>query len=460
MRGVDEKSMSEGAPSVISEIIAPPRQLSDTAVSVSTSKSTATLLALGALLTLLLAACGGGSSSAGGSGPTSSGTTSPSEGAKTLPTLELEPGQSNWPFFGRVPQRTHYLPTRLGDIDRPLDPPLKVAWQVNTHGLIEFPPAIADGVAYTINKFGNGKAIELGTRKVIGEVNLDPKNKGHQVDVTGPVYYRGLVYGAFLDGVLAAADVKTGKVAWVRHLGMHLESSPLPVDGNIYLGTNGHQVLALDAADGHTVWTFKAPGAVKASPSYDAGNVFVGDYESTMFALDADTGKVVWRSNTSKVAPGGKGGFFSSPAIAFGNVYAARDDGTVYAFDEGTGKVRWAFQTGGPVYGSPAVAEVPGTPPTVYIGSEDGKFYALDARTGKVRWTYGVGGAVPGTATVIGHTVYVSSFDTKKTVGLDVRTHKVDYTLDQAGYTPVISDGRRLIAVGYFTVLGLEPTTP
>jgi outer membrane protein assembly factor BamB len=179
-----------------------------------------------------------------------------------------------------------------------------------------------------------------------------------------------------------------------------------------------------------------------------------------MLALDANTGEVVWRTNTSKVAPFGSGGFFSSPAIAFGNVYAARDDGTVYAFDEATGKVKWAFQTGGAVYGSPAVAQVPGTPPTVYIGSENGKFYALDARTGKVRWTYSVGGAVPGTATVIGHTVYVSSFDTKKTVGIDVRTHKVDYTLGQAGYTPVISDGRRLIAVGYFTVIGLEPTKP
>ena len=68
-------------------------------------------------------------------------------------------------------------------------------------------------------------------------------------------------------------------------------------------------------------------------------------------------------------------------------------------------------------------------------------------------------GAVPGTATVIGHTVYVSSFATKKTVGLDVRTHKKNFEIDQAGYTPMVSDGRRLILVGYFTVFGLEPTT-
>jgi outer membrane protein assembly factor BamB len=427
------------------------------------------LLALAALLLALLAGCGGGGSSTGAGTSSTSGRGSPAaEGGKAesggkpekISAIPLEPRYIDWPFFGRVPQRTHYLPTDLGSIDRPLDPPLTQAWSINTHGLIEFPPAIAGGVAYAINKFGNGKAIRLGSHKVIGELNLDPKNRGHQVIVTGPAYYRGLVYGAFLDGTLAAGDVKTEKGVWERHLDAHLESSPLPVDGNLYLGTNTHQVLALDAGDGDTVWSFKAPGAVKASPSYDAGNVFVGDYESSMFALNANTGKPAWRTNTSKVAPGGSGGFFSSPAIAFGDVYAARDDGTVYAFDETTGKVKWAFQAGAAIYGSPAVAHVPGTPPTVYIGAENGTLYALDARTGKVEWHYGVGGAIPGTAIVIGHTVYVSSFATKKTLGIDVRTHKKDFEIGQAGYTPMISDGRRLILVGYFTIIGLEPTKP
>ncbi|MBS1882420.1 MAG: PQQ-binding-like beta-propeller repeat protein [Actinobacteria bacterium] len=428
----------------------------------SLSRSTVALPALAALVLGLLAGCGGGgSSTSGGSSATAAagGSEAGAKPAKVSPA-PLEPRYLDWPFFGRVPQRTHYLPADLGSIDRPLDPPLKQAWSINTHGLLEFPPAIAGGVAYAINKFGNGKAIQLGTHKVLWELQLDPKNHGNKKDVTAPAYYRGKVYGAFLDGYVAAGDAKEGKEVWVRNLHAHLESSPLPVDGNLYLGTDDAQVVALDAGDGHTVWTFKAPGAIKASPSYDAGDIFVADYQSSVYALDARTGKPVWRTNTSKVAPFGEGGFFSSPAIAFGDVYAARDDGTVYAFDEATGKVKWFFETGGPVYGSPAVAQVPGTPPTVYIGSEDGRFYALNARTGKVEWTYGVGGAVPGTATVIGHTVYVSSFHTKKTVGLDVRTHKVDFTLDQAGYTPVISDGRRLIAVGYFTVIGLEPTTP
>ena len=101
---------------------------------------------------------------------------------------------------------------------------------------------------------------------------------------------------------------------------------------------------------------------------------------------------------------------------------------------------------------------MPGTPPSVYIGGYDEHLYALDARSGKQRWRFDVGGAVPGTATVIGHTVYTSSFKTRATIGIDARSGKKTFFLRQAGYTPVISDGRRLFAIGYYELIGLEPT--
>ena len=172
--------------------------------------------------------------------------------------------------------------------------------------------------------------------------------------------------------------------------------------------------------------------------------------------MNAKTGKFVWQANTSTQEPFGKGGFYSSPAIAFGHVYAARDDGTVFAFDRKTGEVAWSFPTGGAVYGSPAVAQVPGTPPTVYIGSENGRLFALDARDGKERWHQDVGGPIPGTASVIGNTVFSSSFETRESVGYDVHTHKRDFTLHSAGYSPVVSDGHRLYVAGYYTFYGLE----
>ena len=359
-------------------------------------------------------------------------------------------------MFGRVPERTHYLPTEK----RSLDPPLREAWSISTHALIEFPPALANGVAYVVNKYGNARAVRLRDRKTLWQRVTHPKQSGPPTEVTAPTYHRGLVFFAFLDGNLVALDAETGKRAWVRNLHTQLESSPMAVGGTLYIGSNTTDVIALRASDGAIRWRFNSPGAIKASPSFHDGRVYVADYKGAMFSLEAATGNPVWRTNTTRVRPFGDGGFYSSPAIAFGRVYAARDDGTVFAFDEKTGKVDWSYPTHNFIYGSPVAAQVPGTPPTIYIGSYDEHFYALNALSGKQAWKYDVGGAVPGTATLIGHTVYTSSFKTRDSIGIDVRTHRKTFQLRQAGYTPIVSDGRRLYLIGYYEVIGLEPKRP
>jgi outer membrane protein assembly factor BamB len=395
-------------------------------------------LILAVLVCLSLAGCGGSGDDGNGTKDTSAGT---------------EGSLIDWPLFGRTPERTHYLPAAR----RALDPPLREAWQLNTHALIEFPPAVAGGVAYVVNKFGNAKAVRLEDRKVLWEKVTDPKDSGVPTDVTAPVYHEGLVFFAYFDGRLVAVDASSGRERWTTNLRSHLESSPMAVGGRLYIGTDKTNVVALRASDGKVLWQFNSPGAIKASPSFHDGRVYVADYEGAMFCLDADTGKPVWRTNTTKVPPFGKGGFYSSPAIGFGRAYAARDDGTVFAFDLADGRVAWSFPTKSFAYGSPALARVPGTPPSVYIGSYDEHLYALDAAGGKELWRFDVGGPVPGTATVIGHTVYTSSFKTGKTLGIDVHTHRKTFEIDQAGYTPVVSDGERLFLTGYYVLVGLEP---
>jgi len=379
--------------------------------------------------------------------------TKPEERAESKPSqLNDEAPTAAWPFFGRVPQRTHYLGGPIDD----LDPPFEVLWHINTHALIEFPPAIFGGAAYLVNKYGNVYAVRLADKKILWTRIVRKRLHGSPIDVTGPAYYGGRVFVAEIGGALIALNAKTGKVDWKRDLDAHLESSPLIVGKTLYIGTDSNQLLAIDTANGHTLWEYKGHAAIKASPSFHQGLVYVGNYQSGMLALSAKDGHVVWSTNTSKEAPGGRGGFYSSPAIAFGHVYAARDDGVVFAFDRKTGKEDWSFPTGGAVYGSPAVAKVPGTPATVYIGSENGRLFALRASNGDERWHQDVGGPIPGTASVIGNTVFSSSFKTRQSVGYDVHTHKRDFTLHSAGYSPVVSDGHRLYVAGYYTFYGLE----
>ena len=71
------------------------------------------------------------------------------------------------------------------------------------------------------------------------------------------------------------------------------------------------------------------------------------------------------------------GPVLTSPAIAGSAAYIGSDDRRVYAVDLATGKQLWMFATGGPVRSSPAMVEG-----TVYFGRYSGLFYALDAGTG------------------------------------------------------------------------------
>ena len=366
-------------------------------------------------------------SGCGGGGNATTGT-----GTSPIPTVD-------WPYFGRVPERTHYVPSAP-------DPPFKFDWVFWAKQLIEFPPAIVGDSMFVVNKAGTTFDVRTSDGKVRWQRNLGNT-------VTGPAYAHGLVYVAQFDGVFAALDSKTGKVRWTFHTPTHLESSPLAVGGNVYFGSDGGTLFALDASTGKLAWKQDLGAPVKASPTYHDGVVYVGDYAGRIHALSAAGGKPRWSVDT------GGGGFYSSPAIDFGKLYEASSNGTLFALTL-AGHVAWRFKTSNDIYSSPAVADIPGSGPTVLIGSYNHQLYALNAKTGSKRWQFDVGGQVPGSPTVIGKTVYTSSFQTSKTTGLDARTGKPRWQWGSAGYDPVVSDGRRNFVIGFQTIWAFEDCSP
>jgi len=186
--------------------------------------------------------------------------------------------------------------------------------------------------------------------------------------------------------------------------------------------------------------------------------LYVSDYDGRIHAVAAANGATRWTIDTH--APSGRGGgFYSSPAVAFGNVYEARAEGTVFAVTL-SGHQRWSFNASNDIYASPAVADIPGTGPTLFIGSYNHQLYALDAGNGKKRWSYDVGGQVPGSPTVVGKTVYTSSFDTGKTVGLDAGTGKPIWDWGTAGYEPMVSDGNHIFLTGFQSIWAFGPCAP
>jgi outer membrane protein assembly factor BamB len=382
------------------------------------------LLACLALATAL-AACG---SDGGPARSPSASSASPAAQAQSA-------GEVDWPFFGRIPERTHYI------ADAP-DPPFRPVWQLFIKQLIEFPPDLAGNHLYVVNKTGELYAVHTATGKVDWKRNLDR-------DVTGPAYFDGKLYVGQFDGNFVAYDGDTGKPLWHFSPAGHLESSPLVVDGIVYFGDDSGDLYALDGDTGKLRWKADAGPAIKASPSFHNGVVYYGDYGGNVHAVRAADGHQLWETSAAKL--GGAGPFYGSPAIAGNLLYETSTNGTLYALDL-SGHEKWHFATHAPIYGSAAVAPVAGVGPTVFTGSYDHRLYALDAATGKQRWNRGVRGPIPGTPTIVGHTVYTSSFQTKRTTGFDVRTGRPTFTFGSAGYEPMVSDGRYDYLSGFETV--------
>ncbi len=180
------------------------------------------------------------------------------------------------------------------------------------------------------------------------------------------------------------------KVAWTYHTGAEevnaagkrnaaFESTPILVDGLLYLTTPYSRVIALDPASGKEKWTFDPQIAldrrysemtsrgVSAWPAATdkkkaARRIFVATLDARLIALDAATGKaiadfgengqvdlsrdvrLVERSNYQVTSPPAVIGDLVVVGSAIGdNRGVELERGVVRAFDAVTGKLRWSF---------------------------------------------------------------------------------------------------------------------
>ncbi|MFL5378597.1 MAG: pyrroloquinoline quinone-dependent dehydrogenase [Myxococcales bacterium] len=137
-----------------------------------------------------------------------------------------------------------------------------------------------------------------------------------------------------------------------------METSPIVVDGVMYVTTSYDHVYAVDATSGQELWHYKHPmGAVTTfccgpnnrGVAVLGDKLFLGTLDAKLVALDNKTGKMSWQT---QIADPEKGySETMAPTAVDGKVLIGTNGGEygirgfVKAFDAETGKLLWTFYT-------------------------------------------------------------------------------------------------------------------
>ena len=177
------------------------------------------------------------------------------------------------------------------------------------------------------------------------------------------------------------------------------QSTPLMVDGLIYVTTPWSKVYAFDAKTGKFQWKYdpKVPRELAATSlccnnsnrgaTYYKGKIIWGTLDGRLVAIDAKKGTKVWETLTIK--EGDPMSITGAPRIGNGVVFIGQAGGEYHqrgfmsGFDADTGKRLWKFYL------------VPGNPAAGPDGEASDPVMAMAAKTWKGDWWKTGGGATP-----------------------------------------------------------------
>lgn len=159
----------------------------------------------------------------------------------------------------------------------------------------------------------------------------------------------------------------------------------------------GQQIYAIDRAGNLTAWqadkgTFlweaNLETGASSGLSYNQGQLYVGTQNGEVMALSASGGQVLWRTRLSTQ-------IMTPPQIntASRQLVVQTADGRVSALDERTGRILWSYESAEPLLTLHGTATPLVVPSATFAGFANGRVVALDNRNGQLAWDVRV--AVP-----------------------------------------------------------------
>ncbi len=156
------------------------------------------------------------------------------------------------------------------------------------------------------------------------------------------------------------SNVKNLRPAWIfqTEIVESMETSPLVINGVMYVTTSFNHVYALDAATGSQIWHYKHKmgpittyccGPNNRGVAAYGDKVFMGTLDARLIALDAKTGKKVWDTQIANPELGYSETM--APTAVNGKILIGTNGGEygirgfVKAYDANSGRLLWTFHT-------------------------------------------------------------------------------------------------------------------
>jgi outer membrane protein assembly factor BamB len=170
------------------------------------------------------------------------------------------------------------------------------------------------------------------------------------------------------DEIFRSLDIETGKQVHQLLLNSYTGASPAVMDGQVYVGTFGNEVLGIGLEKWNVLWSYRHP--VKKFPFYSSAavmsdRILVGGRDKMVHCLERATGKALWTFATRARVE-------SSPLVSGDRVYFGSSDGRLYGLDAALGRKVFEFEVGSPITASPAASRG-----ALVIGSRDGGLFCF-----------------------------------------------------------------------------------
>ena len=382
------------------------------------------------------------------------------------------------------------------------DGTLRRRWTTNMGGVLEMPPSVSGGVAYTAQDNGRVSALRVSDGTVLWRRNF------HTMFTDSPGVWQagGLMFvesrwqGAAQPARgLFALRLRDGSVAWRDETWGGGEATPIVIStpsGTRVVAVNSAGWMASWAAGtGRKVWqrwigqpgggtssvasltsavapvantdpALSCPGLPSAggggstnplpvvyrdkytgSPAYSSGTIYAANYGGDVYAITW-RGVVRWHRQIVQSSA------YASPALVDGKLYITSRLGWTYSLNAATGQTRWITRTGRMTYGSPAVGGG-----SLYTTSIDGTFWRLSTASGRVTWRRRAASRLISSPTIVGHRVFFGvhgkcSNQHGSIVGFQTGSMKRAFMFNDGRYAPAVPSRDGLLIVGFGHLYG------